>query len=97
MALVWAGCQSVKLGPAVPCVPNATIVHGDDMDLEIQPRLGFRLGPRLRAGLRPKVGLTRAVTLLRRPLVRVILGMGVEPPLGVKGAEVGAPAIEHLL
>ena len=49
------------------------------------------------AGLRPKVGPTGTVGLVRRPLVRVLLGMGLEAPLSVKGAGVGAPAIELLL
>ena len=34
-ALVWANTQLVKLGPATPRVPSATIGHGDDMDLAI--------------------------------------------------------------
>ena len=67
------------------------------MDLEIQPGLGFGLGPGLRAGLRPKVGLTGAVSLLRRPLARVLLGMGLEPPVRLEGAGVGALAIELLI
>ena len=62
-ALVWANSQFVQLGPGVPHVPSATIGHGDDMDFEIQTRLGFGLNPGLRAGLRPGVGSTGAVSL----------------------------------
>ena len=33
---MWANIQPVKLQPGVPCVPSATIGHGDDMDVAIQ-------------------------------------------------------------
>ena len=67
------------------------------MDLGIQPGLRFGLGPGLRAGLRPRAALTGAVSLLCRPLVAVLLCMGLEAPHNGEGARVGAPATELLL
>ena len=95
-ALVWANRQPIEQGPVVPCVPSATIGHGDDMDLAIHPGLGFGLGPRLRAGLRRRMGLTGAVNLLCRPLLTVLLGVGLEAPLSMEGAGVRAPTNELL-
>ena len=96
-ALVWANKQPVELGPVVPCVPSATIGHGDDIDLAIQPGLGFGLCPGLRAGLRRRMGPAGVVSLLRRPLLRGLLGVGLEVPLSVEGAGVRAPTSELLL
>ena len=63
----------------------------------IEPGLGIGLGPGLWAGFRPSVGPTGVVSLLRRPLVRVLLAMGLEAPLSVEGAGVVAPTIGHIL
>ena len=95
-ALVWAKKQLVKLGPAAPCAPSATVGHGVDMDRAIQPRLAFRLGPGLRAGLRGQMGPARAVSLLRRRLL-LLLGVRLDAPLVVDGAAVRDAASELLL
>ena len=67
------------------------------MDLAIQPGLGFGLGPGLGAGLRRRMGPAGAVSLLRRPLLRVLRGVGLEAPLSVEGVGLRAPKSELLL
>ena len=66
------------------------------MDSWIQSSLWFRLGPGFGDGLRPKVVLTRAVSLLCMPPVRVLLGMGLEPLLSVETTRVGTTANDFL-
>ena len=67
------------------------------MDLGIPHEYGFGLGPRLGAGLRPKVAPTEAVTLLRTPVFKVWWGMGLEIHLNVQLARVGDPPTEIVL
>ena len=96
-ALVWGNRRLVELGAAVPSVPGATIGHGHDMDMAIQPGLGFGLGPRLPTRLRRQMGRTGALGLLRRPLLRVLVGVGLEVFVSVERARVWAPASKILL
>ena len=63
----------------------------------MQRRRGFGLGPRIQAGLRPRVGPIAGVQLMRRPLVSLLLGMEIEVPLNVEGIGVATPAMELLL
>ena len=58
------------------------------MDPAIQPKLRFGLGQGLRARLGCQMGLTGAASLLHRPLLRVLLGVGLEAPHSVDGAGV---------
>ena len=64
------------------------------MDLGIG--LGFGLGPRLRAGLRPRVGPSGGLPVAEAPCQRAG-GMVAEASLSVEAAGVGAPAIELLV
>ena len=90
-ALVWANRHPFKPRPAVACVSCATMGHGDHMDLAIPAGVGFGFGLGLRARLPHRMGPGRAVSVLRRPLLRVLLGVWLEAPLSAEGDRVRAP------
>ena len=94
---MWASSQLVELRPAAPYILGATIGHGDDMVSGIQRGLVYGVRPGLNAGLRPRVGLTGVVTLLRMPVVKVLLGIGLAEPVGIEETGVGALVNKFLL